>query len=96
MNTLEGKTAIVTGAAGNLGAAVARVFASQGIHLALVDLNEDGLAITRDAVATQTEVKIYPTNLIDPESVATSFSSCPAFSLSVLRVPRRRGDDGGC
>lgn len=44
MPSFEGKVAIVTGAAGNLGRAVARAFVDQGAAVALVDLAPDGLA----------------------------------------------------
>src|SRR6188508_454207 len=37
------RTVIVTGAAGNLGAAVARAFADEGANLVLVDLGRDSL-----------------------------------------------------
>src|SRR5215470_15378370 len=40
---LKDKVAIVTGAASGIGRSVAQVFAREGCHLALVDLNEAGL-----------------------------------------------------
>jgi NAD(P)-dependent dehydrogenase (short-subunit alcohol dehydrogenase family) len=40
---LEGRVAIVTGAASGIGAAAARLFAAEGARLALVDLDEKGL-----------------------------------------------------
>lgn len=42
--TLEGKTCLVTGAAGPLGAAIAREFAGLGCRLLLVDINADATA----------------------------------------------------
>lgn len=39
---LEGKTAIVTGAASGFGRAIARRFAAEGARVAIVDLNADG------------------------------------------------------
>src|SRR6185503_635654 len=47
MNELAGKVAAVTGAASGLGRAMALAFASEGMHLALADLDEPGLAQTR-------------------------------------------------
>lgn len=38
---LTGKTALVTGAASGIGAAIAEAFASKGVRVAVVDLNED-------------------------------------------------------
>ncbi|MBU9673734.1 SDR family oxidoreductase [Planococcus sp. CP5-4] len=40
---LEGKVAVITGAAGVLGAAIAEQFASEGAKVALVDLNQQAL-----------------------------------------------------
>jgi NAD(P)-dependent dehydrogenase (short-subunit alcohol dehydrogenase family) len=42
----DGTTVLITGAAGNLGAAVARAFAARGARLALVDLDEAALRRT--------------------------------------------------
>ena len=39
---LQGKVAIVTGAASGFGAATARLFAAEGAHVVLADLNETG------------------------------------------------------
>jgi NAD(P)-dependent dehydrogenase (short-subunit alcohol dehydrogenase family) len=41
---LHGRVACITGAAGDIGSAVARVFAAEGAHLALLDKNGPGLA----------------------------------------------------
>ncbi|RYZ04311.1 MAG: SDR family NAD(P)-dependent oxidoreductase, partial [Comamonadaceae bacterium] len=39
---LQGKTALVTGAAGGIGSATARLFAQQGVAVALFDRDADG------------------------------------------------------
>ena len=46
MNTKElpGKVVCITGAAGGIGLAIALAFAEVGANLALLDLNEEGLA----------------------------------------------------
>jgi NAD(P)-dependent dehydrogenase (short-subunit alcohol dehydrogenase family) len=41
--SLAGKVALITGAAGGIGTAVAHIFAEQGAHLALLDVNVAGL-----------------------------------------------------
>jgi len=58
---LEGKTAFVTGAASGIGAAISEAFASKGVRVAVVDL-DDGAAtaqakkIGQEAVAIQCDV----------------------------------------
>jgi short-subunit dehydrogenase len=44
--TLEGSVAIITGAAGGIGTAIARLFDAKGIRCVLCDINEDGLSVT--------------------------------------------------
>ena len=43
MIRLEGKVAVITGATGGIGSAAARIFASEGASVALVDLDESAL-----------------------------------------------------
>jgi NAD(P)-dependent dehydrogenase (short-subunit alcohol dehydrogenase family) len=65
------RTVIVTGAAGNLGRAVATAFAERGANLVLVDLKEEALA---RAYGSGSEKRLFaPANLLDAaqaESVA--------------------------
>jgi NAD(P)-dependent dehydrogenase (short-subunit alcohol dehydrogenase family) len=51
MSELGGKVAAVTGAASGLGRAMALAFASEGMHLALADVDEAGLTQTATDVA---------------------------------------------
>jgi NAD(P)-dependent dehydrogenase (short-subunit alcohol dehydrogenase family) len=53
MNELKGKVAAVTGAASGLGRAMALAFADEGMHLALADVDAQGLDKTRDEVASR-------------------------------------------
>jgi NAD(P)-dependent dehydrogenase (short-subunit alcohol dehydrogenase family) len=64
------RTVIVTGAAGNLGRAVAAAFADRGANLVLVDLKEEALA---RAYGSGDKLLFAPANLLDAaqaESVA--------------------------
>ena len=54
MKLLEGKTAIVTGAARGIGKAIAIKFASEGANVAFTDLNLD-----ENALATQKELEAF-------------------------------------
>ncbi len=50
MAHFDGKTVLVTGAAGGLGRATATLLAREGARLALTDIDEAGLIATRDSV----------------------------------------------
>ncbi len=39
---LAGKTALITGAASGFGAAIARLYASEGANVVIADINQDG------------------------------------------------------
>ena len=49
---LKGKTALITGAASGFGKAIAILFAEEGADVILADLNEEGLAQTRQEIET--------------------------------------------
>src|SRR5690242_21245040 len=48
----SGAVAVVTGGASGIGLATARALAAQGAHVALADVNEDGLRAAADDVRT--------------------------------------------
>ncbi|WP_079435174.1 SDR family oxidoreductase [Zoogloea sp. LCSB751] len=55
MNRLQGKVAIVTGAASGLGAADARLLAAEGARVVLTDINaEQGEAVAKGAILAMT------------------------------------------
>jgi len=63
-----GKTCLITGAAGNLGRAVAKAFASEGASLILMDLHEEHL---RSAYGSEGNgLRFAPADLRDAQSVA--------------------------
>ena len=65
--SFQGQTVIVTGASGNLGAAVARTFAAQGANLVLVDRSREHLEHTGFADDARTLLSI--TDLLDQAQV---------------------------
>ena len=64
---LTGQVAVVTGGAGAIGAATARLFASQGAHVAVLDL--DGEAAAKVAAASGNDSIGLACDVTDPASV---------------------------
>jgi 3-oxoacyl-[acyl-carrier protein] reductase len=58
--TFEGKTAIVTGAARGIGAAIARLFAELGASVALIDEDEEKLSKTATNITEKTGCRSLP------------------------------------
>lgn len=69
MSEFNQSVVVITGAAGNLGRAVAQAFAAQGAHLALLDRNAAGIDDTIAACQGQASARAFPADLIDPASV---------------------------
>lgn len=75
MSEFDQSVVVITGAAGNLGRAVARAFAAHGAHLALLDRNADGIEQTIAECEGQTSAWPFTTDLIDGETVAETFEA---------------------
>jgi NAD(P)-dependent dehydrogenase (short-subunit alcohol dehydrogenase family) len=67
--TLEGRVAIVTGAASGIGAAIARQLSESGAAVVIVDRDRAGL--TAVAATITGEVREVAVDLLDPEAVET-------------------------
>ena len=67
---VKDQTAVVTGAAGGIGRAIACSLAVRGCHLALADVNEDGLAETARLVGNQARVSRHRLDVADRAAVA--------------------------
>ena len=65
MHEFHGRVALITGAAGNLGAAVCEAFARAGARLALFDINDEALGLVTADLPEETESASFVTNLID-------------------------------
>jgi NAD(P)-dependent dehydrogenase (short-subunit alcohol dehydrogenase family) len=69
---LEGRTAVVTGAASGIGRAIALALGRRGCHLALADVNAAGLAETAGMIkAPNLQVTIHNLDVADRQAVAT-------------------------
>ena len=73
MFDLEGKTALVTGATGGIGSAIARSLHSQGALVALSGRNEDRLRELADDMGER--AKYFPASLDSPNSEADLFKN---------------------
>ena len=74
---LKGRVVIVTGAASGIGRAVAETYAKEGAHLALADINLDGLKTLKDELKG---VDVY----VEKVDV-TSVDDCEAFVTNVAK-----------
>lgn len=67
---LSGKTALITGAGSGLGQAAAHLFASEGAHITIVDIDETrGQAITDSLLASGCEAVFVRTDVSDADQV---------------------------
>ena len=68
--SIEGRVAIITGAASGMGRATAFVFADEGAHLAIVDRNADALAgVAKEIEAAGATVRAYTADLADGDAI---------------------------
>ena len=74
--SFKGQAVMITGAAGNLGQAVATAFAAAGANLALLDLNEDSLGKVPAKGAG--DVLRQRVDLADPASISAAVGSAMA------------------
>lgn len=66
---LQGKRALITGAAGGLGSAIATLFADAGASMVLSDRDSDALSTLAKGLNEQTDVDLRLADLSDPDSV---------------------------
>ena len=78
MGESAGQVVLVTGAAGNLGAAVAKAFAAQGDRLALMDRDAGRLENACRVLGLDADTVLLPTDLLSAHSTATAVEAAIA------------------
>jgi meso-butanediol dehydrogenase/(S,S)-butanediol dehydrogenase/diacetyl reductase len=76
---LSGKVALITGGAGGIGAATAALFAAEGAHLFLLDMDGAALEQTAAAVREQTpgvRIEVMVANVADAEAAVRAAAHC--------------------
>lgn len=74
--SLVGKTAVVTGAASGIGAAIAQAFAAQGATVALLDMNLAAAEETAERISGNT--RAFACNVTQPDSIAETIAAVMA------------------
>ena len=82
MTTLEGRTALVLGANGGIGAAIARALGEAGARLVLAARDADGLHRVQSEVDSE-EVRVVPTDITDEESVRALVEQASADGMDI-------------
>lgn len=70
---LQGKTAVVTGAGGGMGEAIARLFAAEGAAVAVLDVASSGEDVARDIAERGSAARFWQTDVTDEARVEAVF-----------------------
>src|ERR1044071_1969414 len=84
MFSLHNKTAIVTGAGSGIGKAVALLFAQQGAHVHLLDLNEEALHATAQEIQSDNgKASVHVCDVTNQTQLKNVFQEIGAMEILV-------------
>jgi NAD(P)-dependent dehydrogenase (short-subunit alcohol dehydrogenase family) len=76
MGRIDGKIAIITGAAGGIGRATTKRFVAEGASVLMVDLDEDALRHAADEIGTPDQIAIHAADVSKPDHVRNYVDAC--------------------
>ena len=92
MKDFHNKVAVITGAGGGVGSALAQQLAARGCHLALVDISEPALVKVADALAGS-HIKVSR-HVVDITS-KTQMADLPDAAVRTLLTTKPKDSDTG-
>jgi NAD(P)-dependent dehydrogenase (short-subunit alcohol dehydrogenase family) len=96
MCEIDGRVIVITGAAGNLGVATAKLFASRGARLVLLDRDADRVRAALGVVATGEHHRVVAVDVTDEASVSAAVTSAEkALGVTQALVCTVGGFKGG-
>jgi len=94
MRGLSGKTALVTGAGGGIGAAISARLADEGCHVALFDRDAEATRAAADAIVTQGgKASVHIVDITDYASVCDAVASAASHQGGVDILVNNAGMD---
>src|SRR5687767_1855832 len=84
MFSLKGKSAVVTGGGSGIGRAISILFAAQGAHVHILELNaESGAAVVNEIVSEGGRASVHSCDVSDQQKVVTLFESIAEINILV-------------
>lgn len=97
LRSLQGSVALVTGAASGMGRATARLFAADGAHVAVTDVNAGGAeAVAMEIVAEGGSARAFALDVGDSASVAHVVAEIGQWHQQIDVVVNNAGVSGFC